>query len=294
MTRRVWFARDAWFTADPKVETLGDEHGPGGPLLLEEVFALAKLANDGGRVSARYSTLARRAFLKGSREARAVIETCAELGMLTVESSDDRGFAGAIPRWTRWQVADPRNAERQAAARERNAESNGECNGSGRYESPLRNGPTGSTGNTELQASKEASVASGVAGAAQDLFDYWRTTCAHPQAKPGNRIATVKARLKDGYTSEQIRKAIDGAAAAPNVNSTTGKPWDDLELICRNASKLEDFMGRAGSSNGRPTATAVVRTPNADGSPLPNETYEEAQARRRASFDRLAGLGGAG
>ena len=77
-----------------------------------------------------------------------------------------------------------------------------------------------------------------------ELFAYWRERCGHPNALPSdNRKRKVKARLREGYTAEQIRCGIDGAAKAPFV-SDDGRRHDDLELICRNASKLDSFIER--------------------------------------------------
>lgn len=50
--------------------------------------------------------------------------------------------------------------------------------------------------------------------------------------------------MKDGYTVEQIRQGIDGAAVAAHV-SENGVTHDDIELICRNGSKLDSFIARA-------------------------------------------------
>lgn len=80
---------------------------------------------------------------------------------------------------------------------------------------------------------------------ARALFAYWQEQCGHEQAKfTRDRRAKVEARLAEGYTPDQIRKAIDGAARAAFVDDK-GKRHDDLELVCRTGSKLEDFIGRA-------------------------------------------------
>jgi hypothetical protein len=85
--------------------------------------------------------------------------------------------------------------------------------------------------------------------AVQDLFTYWQQRCGHEQAKlTDERRRKIQARLRQGYTVDQIRAAIDGAAEHAFVNEE-GKRFDDLELICRNGSKLEDFIGR-GSKKG--------------------------------------------
>lgn len=79
------------------------------------------------------------------------------------------------------------------------------------------------------------------------LFAYWQQRCNHPTAKfTKERRSAIRARLREGYTEEQVRQAIDGAAALPFVNEQ-GKRFDDLTLVCRNGSKLEDFMGRVSS-----------------------------------------------
>lgn len=78
-----------------------------------------------------------------------------------------------------------------------------------------------------------------------ECFAYWQEKCGHPTAKlTADRRRKIEARLREGYGVQQIRLAIDGAARAAFVNDQ-GKRFDDIELICRNGSKLEDFMERA-------------------------------------------------
>ena len=87
-------------------------------------------------------------------------------------------------------------------------------------------------------------------GTINELFAYWQQRCGHGHAMlTPERRSKLVARLKQGYTPEQIRQAIDGAAAAPFINPQ-GKKFDDIELICRTGAKLEDFAGRA--ANGTP------------------------------------------
>lgn len=110
---------------------------------------------------------------------------------------------------------------------------------------------------SEAPATSDAKIA-------RELFAYWQQRCNHPKAKPGrDRLAKVKARLAEGYTPEDIRTAIDGAAVGAHVNDD-GQRFDDLELICRSGSKLELFMSRAtgrrdSGSRGTPTADALRR-----------------------------------
>ena len=97
-----------------------------------------------------------------------------------------------------------------------------------------------------------------------ELFAYWQQQCGHDHAKfTRDRRAKIRGRLREGYTAEQIRLGIDGAARAAFTNDA-GKTFDDLELICRNGSKLEDFIARAAPPNGASTggfnAASFVRS----------------------------------
>lgn len=125
MTRRVWFARDCWLHADPKVEHLADAHGPAGVLAFEEILALAKLANQKGAVTLTYSQLARRAYLKSTQQARTIVSVCADLGLLDLVQADSGGCSARVGRFARWQVTDPTAAERKAAERGKLNQENG-------------------------------------------------------------------------------------------------------------------------------------------------------------------------
>jgi len=113
--------------------------------------------------------------------------------------------------------------------------------------------PQGFLGKGKGKGKGEGSSLSDARAVTERLFAYWQQQCNHSDAKfTADRKSKVEARLREGYTEEQVRQAIDGAARAPFIDEK-GKRHDDLHLICRNGSKLEDFMGRVGlpsSSNG--------------------------------------------
>jgi Arc/MetJ-type ribon-helix-helix transcriptional regulator len=78
----------------------------------------------------------------------------------------------------------------------------------------------------------------------REAFAYWQTHCKHPQAKlTSDRRAKMVARVHEGRTLDEFKRAIDGAVRGAFVNAD-GKRFDDIELICRTGSKFEDFMGR--------------------------------------------------
>lgn len=87
-------------------------------------------------------------------------------------------------------------------------------------------------------------VAESRSAIARRVFAHWQAACNHPTARFTNdRRSKVEARLREGYTEQQLLAAVDGAARAPFTNEQ-GKTFDDLELICRTGSKVEGFMQR--------------------------------------------------
>lgn len=76
------------------------------------------------------------------------------------------------------------------------------------------------------------------------VFTYWQQRCSKSRAKlTDERRSKVNARLEQGYSLEDIKLGIDGAALNPPV--TDGVTHDDLMSICRNGAQLERYVERA-------------------------------------------------
>ena len=98
------------------------------------------------------------------------------------------------------------------------------------------------------------------------LFAYWQQQCEHPTAKlTPDRATAVFNRLREGYSEAEIRRAIDGAKAHAFTSPDSGKRYDDLELICRKGSKLEDFIGRGIKAAGPVEAPTVDEPDSLEG-----------------------------
>jgi uncharacterized phage protein (TIGR02220 family) len=89
---------------------------------------------------------------------------------------------------------------------------------------------------------------------AREVFDYWQQVMDKPRAKfTPERSKKISARLAEGYSAEDLKRAIDGCAASDfhmgrdPMNDVTagGKRYDTIGLIFRNGEKLEDFMATA-------------------------------------------------
>lgn len=96
-----------------------------------------------------------------------------------------------------------------------------------------------------------------IAAAADDVFAHWRDTLRKGSPRlifDDERKARVKARLKEGYTVEDLKRAIDGCGQTPHNMGKNDRheKYDDLELICRNAAHVDRFMANA--KQGAPAA----------------------------------------
>lgn len=79
----------------------------------------------------------------------------------------------------------------------------------------------------------------------QQIFEYWQQVMDHPRAKLDvSRRRAITARLKEGYTVDQIKAAIDGCKASDfhQGKNNAGAVYDGLTLICRNAEKVDFFI----------------------------------------------------
>lgn len=92
--RTLWWGKDtAWHRRELIVE-LGEEYGPGGPMVMDVLCAAAKDQRAGGRVKHGFRAVARECFVT-TDEARAIIAMAAEIGAL-----DDLQIDGDGRRFT--------------------------------------------------------------------------------------------------------------------------------------------------------------------------------------------------
>jgi hypothetical protein len=97
---------------------------------------------------------------------------------------------------------------------------------------------------------------------AQEVFEHWKAVMEHPESRfTANRREAVTDRLKEGYTVEQLKRAVSGCRASDfhRGKNDRGAVYDDLELICRSGEKVENFMAMSAvekSDLGLPTRAA--------------------------------------
>lgn len=97
-----------------------------------------------------------------------------------------------------------------------------------------------------------------------DVFAYWQEAMGKQSASlTPQRRDKIRIRLRDGYTVDQLKAAVDGCRASPHNmgDNDRGRPFNDIELILRNETNVEKFLELAPAhrSNGGRTWTADDR-----------------------------------
>lgn len=118
------------------------------------------------------------------------------------------------------------------------------------------------------------------------IFSHWQRACDHPKARATkDRKGKVYARLREGFSERDILRAIDGCASSPfhMGENDEGTKHNDLTLICRNGSKLEDFIGRAGEE----TAAAAYADEDPRIQAMEAEAMEALNAGNTARYNEL-------
>lgn len=80
------------------------------------------------------------------------------------------------------------------------------------------------------------------------VFEFWKSTLSHPRAKlDDTRKKTIKKALDAGYSVDDCKDAITGCSSTPfNMGANdSGQTYDSLDLILRNAEKIDRFIANA-------------------------------------------------
>ena len=109
------------------------------------------------------------------------------------------------------------------------------------------------------------------------IFAFWLSATGRSAAttrKTPERTSKIKARLRDGYTERDIRRAIANVAQSEFHQGAKGTRYDDITLICRNGSYLEKYRDM---SDEEPT--------DADASAA-TASYDEQREQQRAKLKK--------
>jgi len=152
------------------------------------------------------------------------------------ESAKERGLKNA--RQARWRAKKDANVD-------------GEASTSSPTEAPTREEKRREDISTTNVVDK--SVRSEVA----QVFEHWKSVMDSPKSNLDKKRKTaIEARLKDGFSVEDLKAAINGCRKTPHNmgDNDRGQKFNDIELICRNAPNVERFMNATGASPPKPKA----------------------------------------
>lgn len=80
-----------------------------------------------------------------------------------------------------------------------------------------------------------------------EVFDHWRVRMKSPRSKLDDKRKRLITNALKNYQAEDLKQAIDGCAASPfhmGQNDRKEK-YNGLDLILRNADKIDGFMAKA-------------------------------------------------
>lgn len=151
---------------------------------------------------------------------------------------------GRIVAWDKRQYISDSSAERVARHRERKKQG---CN--------VTETPPDTDTDTDISTTNvvDKSVRSEVA----QVFEHWKSVMDSPKSNLDKKRKTaIEARLKDGFSVEDLKAAINGCRKTPHNmgDNDRGQKFNDIELICRNAPNVERFMNATGASPPKPKA----------------------------------------
>ena len=97
------------------------------------------------------------------------------------------------------------------------------------------------------------------------LFCYWQEIMRYRRARlDDKRRRAVQARMREGYTEDDLRVAIEGCYLSPFHHwreNERGQVYDDLTLICRDASHVDKFIAIAEDTENRVQRIKETRAP---------------------------------
>lgn len=80
-----------------------------------------------------------------------------------------------------------------------------------------------------------------------EIFDHWRVKMSSPRSKLDDKRKRLITNALKNYQADDLKQAIDGCAASPfhmGQNDRKEK-FNGLDLILRNADKIDGFMAKA-------------------------------------------------
>lgn len=130
------------------------------------------------------------------------------------------------------------------------------------------------------------------AAPAERVFDHWRTATKHPRAQLDAKRRTLILRALKAYSAEDLCRAIDGYARSPfhQGQNDRSQRYDGLDLILRDAGKIEAGWDLAAKHVPAPESPSRPRPPSSDVPRGPIATPEQRRAAAEAVRADIAAM----
>jgi hypothetical protein len=131
---------------------------------------------------------------------------------------------------------------------------------------------------------------------AKEVFDHWVSVMGKQAStkfpSTSKRYINVVARLKEGFSVDDLKRAVDGCKATPHNmgQNDRGETYNDLELICRNVENVERFMRNA-KSPPRPKQKNAPLPGSLGAAPSADATYVEIDRGKGIDRCKREGVG---
>lgn len=96
------------------------------------------------------------------------------------------------------------------------------------------------------------------------VFECWKLDTGHPKAVfDGRREARIRARLREGFTREQLKTAITNRHNSQHLmgNNASGTVYDGIETLLRDAAQVEKLLNLTEPERPRSPARSGARGP---------------------------------
>jgi len=124
-----------------------------------------------------------------------------------------------------------------------------------------------------------------------EIFTHWKTTHVHPQARMDDkRRKLIISRLGNGYSVDDLKDAVTGCKYSPfhQGDNDRHQKYDSLELILREAGKIDGFIRLARDPESRPTVEQPIVKETA--AQRYHRELNETQRRMEAAMNGKANL----
>ena len=225
-----WYAMHNQFLSDEKIEVVGEEFGPVGPLIAVALMARASTLGEGGAVHGTYRDMAHDCYVKDRDVVESVIKRLIDVGFLAGEANG-RGYACTIENWSKWQAA-----FRQAKARE---QKKSRCvTGESRSVTDLSRKVTNKTrqDKTRQTETKRLEV--------ERVYNAWVRATGKSRTKLTKSRSDLIRRRLDEWSTDDLIAAVEGIAASPfhRGENPAHREYLSIELALRDAEHIERFI----------------------------------------------------